>query len=90
MERPMALQRLYLPPTQSQNLSMFSWTTPNSVGGDVGAESDKMLGDVDHVLYVIEELGVGGEGICDRFLSREPLTGNDEQGARDRRDRGST
>jgi hypothetical protein len=86
----MALQRLYLAPTQSQNLNMFSWAIPNSVGGNVGAESDKVLGNVGHVLCVIEELAVGGEGICDRFLSREPLTGNDEQDARDRRDGGST
>jgi hypothetical protein len=31
MERPLALQRLYLALTQSQNLNMFSWAMPNSV-----------------------------------------------------------
>jgi hypothetical protein len=36
MERPMALQGLYLAPTHSQDWNVFSWVAELSRGGDVG------------------------------------------------------
>jgi hypothetical protein len=47
-------------------------------GGDVCAEGDKVLCDVDHVICVLEEPGAGGGGVGDGFLSGERLTGDDE------------
>ncbi|KAI3477404.1 hypothetical protein L1887_60923 [Cichorium endivia] len=52
------------------------------VGGglDVGAECDKVLGDVRLVLCVLEEPVASGGGVGDGLLSGEGLGGDDEEG----------
>ena len=80
IDRPIADQSEYRPPTQSQNSNMFFVSMPNFVTSfSLVERATKCLATCVDVLGLLQEPVLGGGGVGDRLLRGERLAGDDEQ-----------